>query len=848
MDFYTNVSRRGNKLLVRGVKNGHRYTEKVAYRPTMFLENKANTNSVSGWSTIHGNPVEPIEFDEMGEVKKFVDSYSMVSGIQVHGQNNFVTQYISDRYGNEELEFDDTQINVAYLDIETPSNDGFPRPELAEWPIVSIILQNNQSDKYYGWGTVPFDSWKVDKDWLDGSDVEYTQYDSEAKLLMAFVQWWSHPVNTPDVITGWNVKLFDMTYMINRITGVIGESFTKKLSPFGHVNRRDVRTTHGEEMAYEIQGISIMDYLDVFKKFGYTYGPQESYRLDFIAEVVLGSKKEEYAEEHDNLYNFMHNDPQNFIVYNVKDVYLVREMEKAIGLLNLAMTVAYKAGSSYDATLGTVAVWDAYIYRVLAEQKVAVPMTSSHDRPELGGGHVKEPIPGRYKWVMSFDFDSLYPHEIMQFNMSPDTIINDRVPNITPDTILDGAMNPTEHSMSAVGQLFSKSKMGFIPGIVDALYKERKVVKRSMLDAEQVLEGADKSNTQEIYNIKKSISVYGNKQMAIKIMMNALYGAMSNAYFRYFDMRIAESITASGRLAVRWVEMKVNAHLNKILKTDNVDYVIAIDTDSVYLNMEPLVNAVLPKGETQQIVRFLDKVGHQDIEPLLERIMQELTDNMGAYANRLHMSREAIAETGIWTAKKRYILSVWNNEGVAYDTPKMKIMGIEAVRSSTPAVCRGKLKDAFKIMVSGEESDMHKFIADFRSEFMKMDPVLISSPRGVNNMPKYSDSRSIYKKGTPLQVRGSLLYNHHVRQLNLHKEYEEIRSGEKIKYVYLKLPNPIKEDVISFPNKWPEKLGLGPYVDYNKQFEKVFLSGLNTVLDAIGWSEKPVNNLMGFMR
>jgi DNA polymerase elongation subunit (family B) len=346
----------------------------------------------------------------------------------------------------------------------------------------------------------------------------------------------------------------------------------------------------------------------------------------------------------------------------------------------------------------------------------------------------------------------------------------------------------------------------------------------------------------------KEISRCNNIQMSKKISLNSAYGACGNNYFRYYKLENAEAITLSGQVAIRWIEEKLNKYMNKILKTQDVDYVIASDTDSIYLHMGPLVETIYEGREktTESIVSFLDKIAKVELERYIEGCYQELAEYMNAYEQKMQMKRENIADRGIWTAKKRYIMNVWDSEGVRYAEPKLKIMGIEAVKSSTPAPCRKMIKDALKLMMNGTENEVIEFISKCRTDFHKFSPEEVSFPRSVNDLGKYRSSNSIYEKGTPIAVRGALLFNYHIKEKKLTKKYSLIQNGEKIKFCYLKKPNPIYENVISFIQDFPKELNLNTYVDYDTQFEKGFLEPLKTILNAIGWNSERQMTLDSF--
>jgi DNA polymerase elongation subunit (family B) len=373
---------------------------------------------------------------------------------------------------------------------------------------------------------------------------------------------------------------------------------------------------------------------------------------------------------------------------------------------------------------------------------------------------------------------------------------------------------------------------------MEKIYKDRTIYKKKMLEAKQEYE---KKKTKEL---EKEIARCNNIQMARKIQLNSAYGAIGNQYFRYYKLANAEAITLSGQVSIRWIENKMNAYLNKLLKTDDVDYVIAADTDSIYLNMGPMVETVYKGREktTEGVVTFLDKVCKVELEKYIEGCYEELAQYVNAYDQKMQMKRENIAERGIWTAKKRYILNVWDSEGVRYEEPKLKMMGIEAVKSSTPAPCRKMIKDGLKLMMSGTEEDVINFIDKCRSEFKSLPPEQIAFPRTASDVRKYQSPSSIYVKGTPIHIRGALLFNHYVKQKKLTKKYSLIANGEKIKFVYLKKPNTIQENIISFIQDFPKELDLDKYIDYDLQFEKSFVDPLKSILDSIGWNvEKTVN-------
>jgi len=827
MRFYTNVQLVGNNFLVRGYENGKHFMTRESFSPTLFVPSKRKTK----YKTLTGEPVEPIKPGSVRDCREFIKKYDGVQNFDVYGNDRYIYQYISEMYSEEEVKFDINKIKLTTLDIEVKSENGFPDVESAAEEILLISIQDYNTKQIRTWGQGPFNN-KQD-------NVIYKSFNSEYELLNAFINWWMIEDNTPEVITGWNIELYDIPYLSRRLERVLGEKLMKRLSPWGLVTEDEIYIAGRKNIAYDVGGITQLDYLNLYKKF--TYKAQESYRLDYIASVELGQKKLDHSE-YDTFKDFYTKGWQKFVEYNIIDVELVDRLEDKMKLIELAITMAYDAKANYVDVFSQVRMWDTIIYNYLKKRNIVIPPKNRSNKNEkYAGAYVKEPIPGKYDWVVSFDLNSLYPHLIMQYNISPETLKDERHPTASVDRILSEELNFELYQDSAVcpnGAMYRKDVRGFLPEIMEKIYKDRTVYKKKMLEAKRQYE---KTKTKKL---EKEISRCNNIQMARKIQLNSAYGAIGNQYFRYYKLANAEAITLSGQVSIRWIENKMNQKINEILKTEDVDYVIASDTDSIYLNLGPLVDAVYEGREktNQSVVAFLNKVCENKFEPFIESSYETLASYVNAYDQKMFMKRENIAERGIWTAKKRYILNVWDSEGVRYDEPKLKMMGIEAVKSSTPAPCRTMIKDGLKLMMNGTEEDVIKFIDDCRAKFKTLPPEDIAFPRTVSNVKKYYNYTDIYVKGTPIHCRGALLFNHYIKKNKLDRKYSLIGNGEKIKFIYLKKPNIIRENVISFIQDFPKELGLDKYIDYDLQFEKSFVEPLKAILDAIGWNvEKTVN-------
>jgi DNA polymerase elongation subunit (family B) len=828
-NFYTSICLLGDDILFRGYEHGERVQYREKSRPVLFLVPQAQQKK-SKYKTLDNRNAFPKQFDGAREAREFIKTYDGAVGLDVHGYERFVYQHIAQKYPGE-IDYDMSQMQIWTIDIEVACENGFPDVEASQEEMLCITMKNFNTKETITWGT---------REFVTPKDVEYRVFWTEQEMLQNFHKWWTE--NTPDIITGWNNNLYDIPYICRRIERVLGEKWKKSLSPWNRVVDREIKMMGRTNIAYEITGVAILDYLDLYKKF--TYTNQESYRLDHIAMVELGDKKLDHSQ-FENFKDFYTSDWQRFVEYNIHDVNLVDMLEDKMKLIELAVTMAYDAKVNLDDVYSQVRMWDTLIYNDLKGRNIVVPprLTTKKD-DKYAGAYVKEPIPGSYDWVVSFDLNSLYPHLIMQYNISPETLLDERHPTVTVDKILNQEIVfDSDSCVCANGAQYRKDTLGFLPQMMQRIYDERTIYKKRMLAAKQSLENA--TTPEETLALQKDVSKFNNIQMARKIQLNSAYGAIGNQYFRYYSLANAEAITLSGQVSIRWIQNKMNTYLNKILRTTDVDYVIAADTDSIYLNLGPFVDKVFKGREAsdESIVGFLNKVCEVEFEKYIGDSYETLATYVNAYDQKMVMKRENIANRGIWTAKKRYILNVFDSEGVRYKTPKLKINGIEAVKSSTPAPCRTAIKDALKVIMNGTEDELQKFIADFRKRFENMPVEEIAFPRGCNNVSKNSSPATIYGKGCPMHVRGALLYNFYIKKRKLAHKYPLIQEGEKIKYVMLRTPNKINENVISFFQTLPTEFGLDKSIDYDLQFKKSFLDPLTVILDTIGWKPEKINTL-----
>jgi DNA polymerase elongation subunit (family B) len=840
MKYYTNIAIQGNNILYRGVKNGRRVKEKIQYSPVLYLHSKKETE----FKTLFNENLEARRFETIRDAKDFVKRYDGVESFPIYGNDRFEYAFIADEHKGQ-IEWDIRNISIAVIDIEVGSENGFPDPHKAQEPMISIALTylNGQSI-IFGYG-----------DYTTKNSEIYVKCEDEYTLCKKFLMYWQE--NCPDVISGWNIDGFDIPYIVNRFNKILGEDETKKLSPWNNIWERSYVFKGQQKISYTITGVSALDYIELYKWYAPGGKSQESYKLDHIAFVELGNKKLDYSE-YDSLHQLYKHNYQKFIEYNIVDVSLIFQLEEKLKLIELALTLAYDTKTNYEDVFAQTRMWDSLIYSYLLDKKIIVPpKVVKRKDSAFEGAYVKDPQVGMHECVASFDLNSLYPHLIIQYNISPETLIepskytkemrNIISDGVDVDKLLKKEVDTSQLKNVALtpnGQFFRNDVQGFLSKMMEEMYEDRKKFKKLMLKSkQQYLDEKDPVKKQEIENL---VARYNNLQLAKKVSLNSAYGAMGSQYFRFYDLRMAVAVTLAGQLSIRWIESKINQFMNKLLKT-NKDYVVASDTDSIYLRLGELVDKVMKdKSDVNKVISFMDKVCEEKLQPYIDDSYQELADYVHAYAQKMQMKREVLANKGFWTAKKRYVLNVYNSEGVEYKEPDMKVMGLEIVKSSTPYVIREKMKQVVKLILNTDEKTVQDYLAKYKEQFKQLSAEDIAFPRGINGLREYSDSVSLYKKGTPIHVRGAILYNHFLKEKNLTNKYPLIQEGEKLKFVYLKTPNHFKEDVISFPIRLPKEFDLDNYIDYEIQFSKSFIEPIKTILESIKWKVEKENNLESF--
>ena len=827
MQFYTSVVRNRNSLFVRGKDEyGRRATKVINYKPYLFVPSPKEEK----YKNLKGQSVARMDFESMWEAGQFLKKYEGVSNFSVFGFNKFEYSYLSDTFKN--LKYDISKVNVGYLDIEVHSETGFPKPEYANHEVVVISIMRGK--QIIVLATKSYEN--------TDPNVRFIKCRDEAHLLSAFLEVWERL--DLDVISGWHIEGFDLLYLINRIPKVLSETDVQRLSPWRRVRVRSRKVGGRDYHDVTIEGIAILDYLTVYKKF--TPQQRDSYTLNNIAYIELKEKKLDYSE-YESLAELWNKDPQKYIAYNIQDTRLVSRLEDVLKYLELAITVAYDAKVNYEDALGSVLLWEVIILNYLTAHNLVMPIgRSTKASRSIEGGHVKEPIIGLHEWVVGFDLTSLYPHIIMGWNISPEKFRGYSKFRKSLDEFIRGDI-PTAYlksidcTLSGNNCLYERGEKGFLAALMETQFNLRDQYKKQMKHAkEEYAKTKDES-------WKNEISKYHNFQWAKKIQINSAYGAVANEWFIFYDADNAEAVTITGQIIIQWAERKINKFLNEYFKTKNHDYVIASDTDSLYINLKCLAAASGLTDKTD-IIDYLDKFAEEVINPEFKRIFSELTDGFNCNYNALHMKREKIAEKAIWRAKKNYAMYVWDDEGIRNDKPEMKIMGMESVRSSTPEVCRNRIKEAIAIMFDEGESALHRYIDTFREEYMQLPIYDIARPTSVKDYTKWKAGGPVpYKSGAPMHVKAAIHYNRMIKEAALDDKYPLINDGDKIKFLNLVKFNPVGDKVFGAPDgNFPKELDIEKYVDKAAMFEQSFVDPVKSLLEAAGWATEVHDNLEGF--
>lgn len=837
--FFTAVDRIGQNMMVRGYENGKPFFEKHKYSPTLFVPSGKPT----GYKDIYGVHQLPRKFDTMYDATQYIKETQGVSNGVVNGMDNFVLAFISDEFKNQEPETSlvriknlDIEVHSAtYLDPNDPTTakeDGFPSPEIAKWQIDSMTLYDNIDDRYTVYS---IRKWSKAKSTIDPKILEkldYKYFDTERELLIQFIQDWRECF--PDVVTGWYSNSFDIPYIHRRICMVLGEEAANSLSPYNKVDIKTMQDNqNGQRQFVKLSGIAQLDYIELYKKF--VLEPRSNFRLGYIAQVEVGADKLDFEG---SLVQLAINDPQRYVDYNIIDVDLVKRINEKLLLIDLMMFMTYDAGMTYEDGYSPIKQWDSIIFNHLKQSKTVVPMRKNQHSVPFEGGFVKEPLVGYFRWMLSFDYESLYPGIIRQCNISPETII-DKYYNAEVDDYVDRKVNlgGERYSVCANGTRYRRDIRGVIPTVVEHVFMQRKKFKKLMKEAKQA--GRD-----------NDVRKYDLLQKAAKIAINSCYGALGNAYFRYYDIRNAEAVTKTGQFIIKWTANHFNMMLDKLIGGKSKDRVVAIDTDSCYVAFEDLVDKFYPNKTTDETITMLDRFAEEKVQPMLNKWCADLSGYMNHYESVMYMKREAISSTGFFVAKKRYALAVWDMEGFRYkDAPDIKVAGLETQRSSTPKLAREALKEAITLILNGEQDNLLKLVETTHATYQTIHYTEIAGVSSANNIAKYTTGDLQPGFRCPGHLKGVLAYNRMAKKID---GVDPILEGEKIAFIMLREPNRFGSERFAFKSgsNIPEALDpdqVFKVMDRETMYEKSFVKPLASICDAIGWKYKDQVCLEDFM-
>ncbi|MDD4242723.1 MAG: DNA polymerase domain-containing protein [Bacilli bacterium] len=820
MKFYTDSQQFGKSILHTYIEDGIRHRERIDYSPSLY----AITNKETEFKTIYGENLAKLDFTDIYEANDHRKEYKDVGNYKLYGNSKWANSFIATTYTDDSVDYNFEDVSISFIDIETTSEYGnvniFDTPE--EINLITIL---NKKHKPITFGTKSYSGKFKDN---------YQFCQDEKSLLKRFLEYWIH--HCPDVLSSWNGDTFDIPYIVRRMDKMLGNEYTKQLSPWKVVREKNSIVNNKEVITYDIYGIQQLDYLALYKKFRLI--PRENYRLDTIAECEINANKLKNPAK--TFKQFYTDHWEQFVDYNIHDVQLIVDLEAKLKLLEVALTMAYTGHVNYSDVFSPVALWESIINSYLLNQNIITPLEGEgYSAEAFEGAYVKEPIKGLKGWTCSFDAASLYPSIIMQWNISPETLYEDRQ-NINIERLLNKEYTTIQgYTLAANGTQYSKEKQGFLPALMRKFFNSRVIYKKRMLDAKKKLECTTIS-PEEKFNLEKISTANRNLEQAVKISINAAYGALGNQFFKYYDVRLAEAITLTGQFVIKWGNKAFNNYYINKLKLPEDDYVTYCDTDSLYVNVQPIVDKFFKDKTENELVDIVDKICKTKFNDLLQETYKELFEYTNAFESTINFKREAICSRGFWTAKKKYVVRVHDNEGVRYSTPENKVTGLQIIQSSTPAMVKKTLRQCVDVILSGSVEDLRTHVEKVKLDFFAAPAEDIASPRGVNDVDKYTCTEiKLYNSGTPIAVRGAILHNYYVKNLKLEQQYARIQNGDKIKYVYLKKQNPIRENIMSFTEDFPEEIVARQYVDYQMQWDKVFMAALNIMLKSIDWELEP---------
>jgi len=843
--YYSSFFQKWNKVYIRQINpDGTRTNFNVEYKPKLYVKSE---NPNCDFKTLYGEDLFEIEFSTIESAKE----YAKASQDKIFGYPRWEYACVDDQYPYD-IEYKYEDLRVVFVDIEVESDTHYSTIKNPDQPVT--LIQLLYKDVYYVFGTEFYETYE--------NNVKFIRCKDEVDLLKKFVQVFRK--FDPDIISGWNSQGYDIPMLHERMNLLgLGDTF-KRLSPFNYVDTSEVLVFGKMQLRVDIKGIQHLDMIELIKKFDRK--KYENYKLDTVSKAVLKKGKISYDGKLSDLYV---TDYKRFIDYGLTDVQLVKEIEDAKNLIRMVVMVGYMNKANYIDAFSQVRSWDNQIMIYLKHQdKMQVPYLLAKDDDDFieagdekfEGAYVFQPKTGRWEWVITDDVQSMHPSIIMSFNISPETYLGNSNKNV--EFFLKDCPQYTRELIDrnatslANGAMFDNTYEGFLPKIVRRVFDMRNEAKGEYKKYKKLVESLENTSDTSIDNVatvksyKNEIIKYDTLQFALKTSIAAVFGFLGNKYSRFYQLDMAEGITLTSQVMLKSGASEIERVVKELTNTEE-PVMLYGDTDSLIYSVSSIVEKFVPKDASKEkVTEFLDRFHKSKIAVPLQNKIIEIQYRMNAKEHSIRFVRDVISDVTILVAKKKYIMSVMDAEGVRYAKPDLKLMGIESVKTSTPQFCRDKIETAIENILYKTNDDLISYLDKTKSEFMKLPVEDISSPRGINDIDKYTadsivvdsfgddeDEESItYKTRTPMHVKASIFHNKLLMEYDLTKWYQPIENGDKIKFTYLKSPNPIGNNAIAFDGKLPEEFKLHKYVDYEMQYEKTFLNAIKGITSVIGWT------------
>ena len=829
-------------------ENGKRVTVKSTYEPYIYLE----TNNAPDAMSLFNTKLKKKRFKNQYDRSRYLKDNKVTRVFENFG---VYQQFLLDAYWqeNEKPEFTKHQLKVHFIDIETYSPDAFPDPQDPNDTINIITIFDTISKKFYSWGLKPYTA--------KTPDVVYVACKTEEELLRKFVDFFSK--DYPDILSGWNSEFFDIPYVINRVNKVLGEDAMKRLSPIGSLRSRTFMGKYGrEQVKWHIEGLSCVDYLDIYKRFCQTL--RESYKLDAIGEIELQERKIDYGDQ--NLTELADGDWDTFVDYNIQDVNLLVRLEQKLQYIQLLRMIAYAGLTTFEGALGSLSVITGLcsIRARLKDKRIPTFIKDVKEGTKNAGAYVADPQQGFQEHIVSLDANSLYPNTMITLNLSPETKVG-KITDKTDTTVTIKHVNgqtftlsnekfaafvkQEEIAISRAKILFSQKEKGIIPDTIDYYYSKRVEVKKELTKAKKKALTL-KENTQEYKDLQVEIDRLNIRQHTIKILMNTVYGYFGNKHSPLGDDELAESITLTGQAVIK----ESNRILTDYIKTntnlsdedlDKESPIIYNDTDSSYISIKHLVKA-------QKIPVFDDEGNvapeyYKAVEDIEEHLNHEIKkwgkSALGSNDCRLVFKREAIADVGLFLAKKRYVLHTLDVEGIP--GKKFKYTGVEVVRTTMPAPIKPYVKKIIETMLLTKDyTATNKIFNETYEIFKKLPLEDIAFVMGVKGYEKYANRCNGFEtvKGMPKHVKAAYYHNILLDRFGIERKYEKMASGDKVRFFEVKKPNSFGLSVVGYKYYYPKEFQSVFEIDYEKMFEKIIYSVIERFYEAVNWTVKKPGN------